>query len=125
MSVFQFPHCSCHRTSGGHDWSSSSSHMISGQDIFHGGAIELGELLVELTVRGESLSEGVNNGFLVAKWDGDFLTVEASNIVMEWLGMTFSDSIEVSRELLKFLAANKLPNEGVLELSKGRDEIIG
>ena len=53
----------------------------SGQDVFHGGVIELCKLLVELVVREESLLEGVNGGLLVAKWDGDLLKVKASNIV--------------------------------------------
>ena len=53
----------------------------SGQDVLHGGVIELCKLLVALVVREESLLEGVNGGLLVAKWDGDLLKVKASNIV--------------------------------------------
>ena len=36
------------------------------QDIFHGGAIELGELLIELAIREESLPESVDGSLLVA-----------------------------------------------------------
>ena len=32
----------------------------SGEDIFHGGAIKLSEFLVELTIRDESLFEGID-----------------------------------------------------------------
>ena len=39
----------------------------SGQDIFHGSVIELGELLVEFVVREESLPKGVDGGLLVTE----------------------------------------------------------
>ena len=54
-----------------------------GKNILHGGAVELGQLFVELPVREESLLETVDDDFLVAERNGDFLTVEASNIVAE------------------------------------------
>ena len=41
----------------------------SGQDVLHGGAIELGEILVEHTIRKKSLPEGINYGFLVTKME--------------------------------------------------------
>ena len=121
------PHCDYCRTSSGHDvfiFCASNLDPSLGQDIFHGGAIELCELFVELTVREESLPENVDGGILVAKWNRDLLTVEESNIVMEWLAMMLLDSIEVSRELLKFLAIRELPNEGICELSEQGDEIV-
>ena len=49
----------------------------SSQDVLHGDAIEVSKILVELTVREESLSKGVDCGLLVAKWNVDFLSVEA------------------------------------------------
>ena len=45
-----------------------------GHDVLHGGAIELFELLTELTVREESLSESVGSDLLVVKWNGDFFS---------------------------------------------------
>ena len=71
-----------------------------GPRVFHGSAVELSEFLVELAIRKESLSKGVNCSLLVAEWDEDLLLVEASNIVMEWLIATFLDLVEVSREFL-------------------------
>ena len=53
----------------------------SGQDVFHGGAIELCIIFVELAVREEFLLEGVDGGFLVVEQDGNLLMFEASNIV--------------------------------------------
>ena len=37
----------------------------SGQDVFHGGVVELSEFLVELAIREESLFKGVDCSFLV------------------------------------------------------------
>ena len=54
-----------------------------GQYIFHGSAVELCKLLIEFTVRDKSLSECVDCSLLIAKWDGDLLLVEASNIIVE------------------------------------------
>ena len=55
----------------------------SGQDIFHGGTIELGKLFVELDVREESLPKGIDGGLLIAKRDGDLFSVKTSNAVTE------------------------------------------
>ena len=64
--------------------------------IFQCGAIELCEFLVELIVREESIQKSVNRGFLVAKRDGNLLTVKASNIVMERLIVMLLDTKEVT-----------------------------
>ena len=68
----------------------------SSQDIFHGGAVELAKLLVELSVREESLSKGINSSLLITKRDGDLFSVEASNVVAEWLAAALLDVIEIS-----------------------------
>ena len=39
----------------------------SGQDIFHGGAIKLGKLLIDFIVREESFPKGIKGSLLVAK----------------------------------------------------------
>ena len=67
-----------------------------GQDIFHGGVIELGHLLVELAIREESLMKDIDGGLLVTKGYGDLLSVEASNVVSEWLATMLLDVIEIS-----------------------------
>lgn len=103
----------------------SDLNLSLGQDIFHDSTVELGELLVELAIREESLLEGIDGNLLVTKLDGDLLTIEASNIVVEWLTMTLLDVIEVPGELFKFLATGKLLNKSVRELSEGGDGIIG
>ena len=61
----------------------SNLNPSSGQDVFHGGAIKLGEILIELAIREESLPEGVDCNLLVAKWDGDIFSIEASHVVAE------------------------------------------
>ena len=38
-----------------------------GQGIFHGGAIELGQLFIELAVREESFPEGVDSHLLMTE----------------------------------------------------------
>ena len=68
----------------------------SSQDIFHGGVVELGQLLIELVVREESLLKGIDGGLLMTERDGNLLSVEVSNIVMEWLATTLLDVIEIS-----------------------------
>ena len=68
----------------------------SDQDIFHGGVVELGKLLVELVVKEESILKGIDDGFLIAKRDGDLFSVEASNVVEEWLVATLLDVVKVS-----------------------------
>ena len=39
-----------------------------GQDVFYGGAIELGEILVELIIREESLLEGFDSPSCKMEW---------------------------------------------------------
>ena len=53
----------------------------SAQDVLYGGAIELSEFFVELSIRLESFPEGVDCSFLIAKWNGEFLSIKASNVV--------------------------------------------
>ena len=51
------------------------------QNIFHCGAIELGQVLIELYIWKEPLLENINCFLLVAEWNGDLLLVEAFDIV--------------------------------------------
>ena len=67
----------------------------SGQNILHGGAVELGQLFVELPVREEALLEGFDGYLLVAERDCHLLLVEPSNVVTEWLTVTLLDAIEI------------------------------
>ena len=60
----------------------------SGQDVFHGSAIELGEFPVEFTIREESFPEGIECGLLVAKRNRDLLSVEAFYVVVKWFAAT-------------------------------------
>ena len=53
------------------------------QDIFHYGAIKLGQVLVELSIREESLMESVDRDLLVAKRDGDLFSIEPSHVVSQ------------------------------------------
>ena len=53
------------------------------QNIFHGGAIELGQVLVELFVWEEHLSKSIDCCLLVIEWNGDLFPVEASDVVSE------------------------------------------
>ena len=68
----------------------------SGESILHGGAVELGQLFVELSVREESLPEGVDGCFLVAEGNCHLLSVEPANIVAEWLSTTLLDAVKIS-----------------------------
>ena len=68
----------------------------SSQDIFHSGAVEIGEFLVELSVSEESLLEIIKCSLLIAKWNGDLLLVEASDVVVEWLTLMLLDFVEIS-----------------------------
>ena len=67
------------------------------QDIFHCGAIELGQVLIKLSIREESFTESVNHGLLIAEWDGDLFFVELSHIVVEGLCTSLLDAIKVTR----------------------------
>ena len=51
------------------------------QDIFRSGAIEIGQVLVELFVWEEPFSESVDRCLMVVKWNGDLLLVEVSDVV--------------------------------------------
>ena len=53
----------------------SNLNPSSGQGIFHGGAVELDQLFIKLTVREESLSEGIGGSLLMAEGDGHLLSV--------------------------------------------------
>ncbi len=68
----------------------------AGQGVFHGGAIELGQIFVEFPVREETLSKCVGCGLLIAEWNGDFFSVETSDVVSERLGTSLLDAIEVT-----------------------------
>ena len=57
--------------------------LCSSQDIFHSGAIELGQILIEHSVPNEPLSESVDCCLLITEWDGDLLPVEASDVISE------------------------------------------
>ena len=67
-----------------------------GENILHGGAVELGQLFVELPIRDESLSKGVNDCLLVAEKNFHLLSVEPANIVAEWLTTTLLDVVKIS-----------------------------
>ena len=53
----------------------------TGQDIFHSGAVEFGQVLVDFFIREESLTESVDYCLLVAEWVGDLLSVETFDVV--------------------------------------------
>lgn len=96
-----------------------------GQDFFHGSVIELGEFLVELSIKEDYFLESVDCGLLVIKWNEDLLTVEASYVIVEWFPMMLLDAVEVSRKLFLLLVTRKLFNKGVCKLSEGGYGVIG
>ena len=57
------------------------------------------EVLVELSVREESLLEHVNYGLLVGKWDGDLLSVDVFDIFPQCFLVALLNAVEVSKEL--------------------------
>ena len=67
-----------------------------GKCVFHGGAVELGQVLVEFPVREETLSECVCCCLLVAEWNENFLPVEATDVVFERLSASLLDAVEVA-----------------------------
>ena len=68
----------------------------AGQGFFHGGVVKLGQVFVEFPIKEETLSECVGCGLLIAKWNGDLLSIEASNVVSERLSTLVLDVVEVA-----------------------------
>ena len=68
----------------------------TGKCVFHGGAIELGQVLVEFPVREETLSKCICCCLLVAEWNGDILPIETTDIVSEQLSASLLDAVEVA-----------------------------
>ena len=71
----------------------SDLNPCSGENILHGGVVELCQLFLERPIREESLPEGVDGCLLVAERDCHLLSVEPANIVAEWLAMTLLDVV--------------------------------
>ncbi len=93
--------------------------------VFHGGAIELGQIFVEFSVREEILSKCIGCGLLISEWNGNLFPIETSDVVSEQLGTSLLDVVEVAREFLKLLATGKLLYKGVRELGERGDGIVG
>lgn len=67
-----------------------------GKYVFHGGAVELGRVLVEFPIREDTLSECVCCCLLVAEWNVNLLPIEATDIVSERLSASLLDTVEVA-----------------------------
>ena len=57
--------------------------LSAGQHVFHVGAVELGELLVELVFNEQALSKCLDYCLLIAVRDIDLFAIETANVVSE------------------------------------------
>ena len=68
----------------------------TGKCVFHGGAIELGQVLEEFLVKEETFLKCVCYCLLVAEWNGNLLPIETTDVVSKRLSPSLLDAVEVA-----------------------------